>query len=193
MPPSRLHPRNPYAARRPDFAALGKLYPSLGRLLVGRELDWANPAALVELCTILLHHDFSIRWTLPGESLCPTVPSRLNYLLWIEDLLALRKTPQPRQQNDTAVIGIDIGTGASCIYPLLGHAHLGWHFLATEVDPASVRAAQHNVALNGWESAIEVRQPGQTVALRVMRGGSPSREEIISAKLILRDQLAARL
>ena len=175
---SRLHPRNPYAARRPDFAALGKLYPSFGRLLVGRELDWANPAALVELCTALLHHDFGIRWTMPSESLCPTVPSRLNYLLWVEDLLALRETAAPQQQDtEPAVIGIDIGTGASCIYPLLGHAHFGWRFVATEVDPASVRAAQHNVSLNGWHSAIEVRQvagPGDCAAAAAAAAAKPA-------------------
>ena len=39
-------------------------------------------------------------------------------------------------------LAVDIGTGASCIYPLLGRAQLGWRFLATDIDPASVAAAR---------------------------------------------------
>ena len=143
--------------RRPDFAALARADAAFARLVRrgpdgDARLDWGDPTALAELCRVLLLHDFGVRWTLPARALCPTVPSRLNYLLWIEDLLALG--PPPPQP----IISLDIGTGASCIYPLLGAAHFGWQFLATEVDPISVEAARHNVALNGWEERIEVRQ-----------------------------------
>jgi 23S rRNA A1618 N6-methylase RlmF len=33
-----------------------------------------------------------------------------------------------------AVRGIDVGTGASAIYPLLGTSVYGWAFLATDID-----------------------------------------------------------
>ena len=153
-----MHPRSPYALRKPDFAALARADASFARLVKTRpngeaQLDWRDPAALVELCRVLLHHDFGVRWTLPARALCPTVPSRLNYLLWIADLIALGPSIPTVQ-----IVGIDIGTGASCIYPLLGVAHLGWNFLATEVDPISVNAARHNVDLNDWSERIEVRQ-----------------------------------
>jgi S1-C subfamily serine protease len=39
-------------------------------------------------------------------------------------------------------------------------------------------------------SAIEVRQPGETVALRLLRGCQPGQEETVRAQLVLRDQLA---
>lgn len=153
-----MHPRSPYASARPDFAALARSDATFATLVRWHSeddarLDWSDPRALIELCRVLLQHDFGVRWTMPVDALCPTVPSRLNYLLWIEDLLALRtaKTEEP-------IIGLDIGTGASCIYPLLGSAHLGWRFVATEVDPASVLSARHNVALNSWEGRIEIRQ-----------------------------------
>ena len=77
----------------------------------------------------------------PADRLCPTIPSSHNYLLWLEDLIA-------PETSSSAVLGVDIGTGASCIYPLLGVAQRGWHFIATEVDPLSVAAARHNVSLN---------------------------------------------
>ena len=153
-----MHPRSPYALRKPDFAALARADASFARLVKTRpngeaQLDWRDPSALVELCRVLLHHDFGVRWTLPARALCPTVPSRLNYLLWIADLIALGPSIPTVQ-----IVGIDIGTGASCIYPLLGVAHLGWKFLATEADPISVNAARHNVDLNNWSERIEVRQ-----------------------------------
>ena len=109
--------------------------------------------ALVALCRVLLWHDFGVRWTLPAHSLCPTVPSRLNYLLWLDDLLIGAGVAR----GDHAILGIDIGTGASCIYPLLGVAHFGWRFIGTEVDAISVAAARHNVDLNAWSKHIEIR------------------------------------
>lgn len=47
--------------------------------------------------------------------------------------------------------GIDIGTGASCIYPLLGAKVAGWSFLATEVDGVSAEWAEKNVRSNGLQ------------------------------------------
>ena len=152
------HPRNPYAKRRPDFAALARADADFATFVRGRQLDWSDSAALIALSRTLLLHDFGIRWELPAHSLCPTVPSRLDYLLWLQDLLRFHSATDPRR----TVHGVDIGTGASCIYPLLGHAHLGWRFVATEVDPASVEAARHNVDLNGWHDAISIRQVPRT-------------------------------
>ena len=47
-----------------------------------------------------------------------------------------------------------LGSGASCIYPLLGAKLNNWHFLATEVDGSSVSYAKENVKHNGLESYI---------------------------------------
>ena len=138
--------------------------------------------ATVALCKTLLEHDFGLQWEFPADRLCPTVPSRLNYLLWLDDLLAHKRLDgkQPRPEviglhgdvvhthsggrprgvgigSGMPRTGVDVGTGASCIYPLLGAAALGWRFIATELDPRSVRAARHNVVLNKLESQIDVR------------------------------------
>ncbi|KAJ7389120.1 Methyltransferase-like protein 16 [Desmophyllum pertusum] len=50
------------------------------------------------------------------------------------------------------------GSGASCIYPLLGAKLNNWHFLATEVDELSVSYAKDNVKCNGLESNIRVKE-----------------------------------
>ena len=151
-----MHPRNKYFNAPPDFARLARLDAGFAYHVTWRggsaQLDWGSEAALVELCRALLLHDFGVRWTLPAGRLIPTVPSRLNYLLWVEDLLALRPGGAP------VVRGVDVGTGASCIYPLLGCAALRWTWIATELDPASVDSARLNVSLNGWEQKIEVRE-----------------------------------
>lgn len=69
------------------------------------------------------------RW-IPDGQLCPTVPNRANYIHWIEDLLALAPAPW-HSSGAHQVAGIDIGTGANCIYPLLGAAMHGWSFVGT--------------------------------------------------------------
>jgi len=63
-----------------------------------------------------------------------------------------------RRPTDTKQIsGIDIGTGASCIYPLLGKRIYNWSFLATDIDPVSLEYATKNIAMNNWEDKIETR------------------------------------
>jgi RNA methyltransferase len=48
--------------------------------------------------------------------------SRLNYIHWVEDLLRQRLPDAfPSMKLGGDVTGIDIGTGASVIYPLLGN------------------------------------------------------------------------
>ena len=114
-----------------------------------------------ELTRTLLQADFGINyWEIPENRLIPPVPSRLNYILWIHDLLgtirpegpagaaALENLPRPelhelpsrehvraRPPSVTAgepgVRGIDIGTGASAIYPLLGALRIGFQSCAT--------------------------------------------------------------
>ena len=58
------------------------------------------------------------------------------------------------QDVNNGSFAISSGTGASCIYPLLGAKLNGWHFLATEVDESSVSFAEENVKSNGLESKI---------------------------------------
>lgn len=94
-------------------------------------IDWEDPKAARALTQTLLQHDFGLTWDIPLSRLCPPVPNRLNYICWLRDLLLL-DTPD---LDDAAVRGVDIGVGASAIYPLLGATVYGWSFLGTDIDP----------------------------------------------------------
>lgn len=48
-----------------------------------------------------------------------------------------------------------IGTGATCIYPLLGATCNGWTFLATEILPSSVECARENVQRNKLDEKVK--------------------------------------
>ena len=47
-----------------------------------------------------------------------------------------------------------VGTGASCIYPLLGARLNSWRFTASEIDPVSVDCAIKNVHDNSLDASI---------------------------------------
>lgn len=71
------------------------------------------------------------RW-IPDGQLCPTVPNRSNYIHWVEDLLSSDIIPNTISTAGK-VRGFDIGTGANCIYPLLGASLMGWSFVGSGI------------------------------------------------------------
>ncbi len=150
--PAAKRPRRPAAKRRRTDAGHRP----------ARVLDFTDPAALVALTRALLRVDFGLDWDMPLDRLCPTVTSRLNYLHWVEDLLALSAS----DGHGGIVRGLDIGTGASCIYPLLGVAmHDDWHFVATDIDPASLRHAVQNVTRNHLNERVALLLTDSRAAL----------------------------
>lgn len=53
--------------------------------------------------------------------------------------------------------GLDIGTGASAIYPLLGCAsNPSWNFVATDIDPLSLTYARSNIEANNLTARIQL-------------------------------------
>uniref|UniRef100_A0A914GWE1 U6 small nuclear RNA (adenine-(43)-N(6))-methyltransferase n=1 Tax=Globodera rostochiensis TaxID=31243 RepID=A0A914GWE1_GLORO len=87
---------------------------------------------------------------LPEGYLVPRVPQRLNYLLLLEDLICKNGF------EASSIWGIDIGTGASCIFPLLGARLNNWNFVATEVDVNSISYAAQNIDHNNLRERIRV-------------------------------------
>ena len=65
-------------------------------------LDFKNPDALRALTCTLLKKDFNLDVEIPVNRLIPTVPLRLNYILWLEDLLSAIG-------ENAEISGLDIG------------------------------------------------------------------------------------
>ncbi|KAE8295350.1 U6 small nuclear RNA (adenine-(43)-N(6))-methyltransferase [Larimichthys crocea] len=161
-----MHPRNRYKDKPPDFGYLASKYPDFQQhvhtSLTGRPVvNFKEPEAVRALTCTLLKEDFGLTIEIPLERLIPTVPLRLNYIHWVEDLIDGQK--QPRR-------GIDIGTGASCIYPLLGATMNGWYFLATEVDDICFDYATKNVEQNSLSDLIKVvKVPQKTLLMDALK------------------------
>ncbi|KAI2619138.1 hypothetical protein GGR54DRAFT_129033 [Hypoxylon sp. NC1633] len=142
-----------------DFRLLAERDPEFKPVLESNShLDFANPKSVMQLTKTLLKLDFGLLADLPMDRLCPPVPNRHNYILWLKDLLD-SSAPSPPDSGDTTrrIVGLDIGTGASVIYPLLGCAQRpSWSFVATDVDEKSLAFARKNVRLNNLQARIRV-------------------------------------
>ncbi|KAJ7108696.1 hypothetical protein C8R44DRAFT_295533 [Mycena epipterygia] len=150
-----MHPRNPYRIP-PDFRQLANAYPPLDSCIIahggGFTIDFKDEVSQRRLTEALLHRDFGISLDLPGNRLCPPVPNRLNYVLWIQDLV---RSTDPL--GDRPIQGMDIGTGASAIYPLLScKLNPDWSIIATDVDRLSLDSARSNIEKNGLSERIQV-------------------------------------
>ena len=155
-----LHPRNRHQGRY-DFAALIAVEPCLQAFVIrnpyGKEsIDFANPEAVRVFNAALLHQLYGIKsWRIPEGYLCPPVPGRADYIHGLADLLAADAQGEIPRGMDCTVL--DIGTGASCIYPLLGHHDYGWRFIASDIDTQALAYAAETLAVNGLTEAIELR------------------------------------
>jgi 23S rRNA A1618 N6-methylase RlmF len=160
---ARMHPRNPYSVPI-DIAQLAGQFPDLYDHVISRSsngrvvYDWHAPGATYAVTRALLKRDFDLDWQQPLEHLCPPVPGRLNYLLWVEDLVL-----QDAAAAAEGVCVADIGTGASAIFPLLGARRFGWSFLALDSNEEALGHARSNVERNGLQhliSALHVPHDG---------------------------------
>lgn len=157
-----LHPRNRHQGRY-DFPALIAGSPELAAYVIlnpygKRSIDFADPQAVKVFNRALLRHYYGIRhWDIPPGYLCPPIPGRADYLHGLADLLGedAGATGIPRGPG---VRVLDIGVGANCIYPLIGHCDYGWRFVGADIDPQALDAARALVAANGLGDAIALRR-----------------------------------
>jgi methyltransferase len=161
-----MHRRNIFR-KEPDFKKLAYDYQELKQFMtVGSKnklkFDFKNPDALRALTCALLHRYFQKRITIPNDRMIPAVPQRLNYICWLEDLVKLLAN----QVSDSNVLGIDIGTGASCIFPILScHRNPSWSFIGVEADQKSFSVAVENVQKNFMDDRIKVVKVGTEESL----------------------------
>ncbi|PYI27423.1 DUF890 domain protein [Aspergillus indologenus CBS 114.80] len=142
-----------------DFTALALQSPDFAKYLKSNgQLDFTDPDAVRQLTKSLLRRDFDLKVDIPDKRLCPPVPNRLNYILWLQDLLDTTGDKyQDSYDADRKVVGLDIGTGCCSIYPLLGCSmRPGWSFFATDIDEGNIESSRANVSANGLDSRITV-------------------------------------
>ncbi|MCU7247636.1 23S rRNA (adenine(1618)-N(6))-methyltransferase RlmF [Pseudomonas koreensis] len=158
-----LHPRNRHQGRY-DFPALIKSTPELAKFVIinpygKKSIDFASPEAVRVFNRALLKAFYGIaHWDIPADYLCPPVPGRADYIHFLADLLASHNDGViPR---GAAVKVLDVGMGANCIYPLIGHSDYRWQFLGSDIDATAIAAARAIVQANGLNKAIQIRQQG---------------------------------
>ncbi len=156
-----LHPRNRHQGRY-DFAALAADSAELSAHLIitprgDTSIDFGNAHAVRALNRALLKLQYGIvHWDIPDGYLCPPIPGRADYLHMLADLLA--ESNDGAVPRGTGIRVLDIGAGANCIYPLIGHRDYGWRFVGSEIDLTALRAARAIVQANRLDKVIELRQ-----------------------------------
>ncbi|KAF9505776.1 hypothetical protein BS47DRAFT_1334215 [Hydnum rufescens UP504] len=160
MAPRSAIPSNLYSSP-PDFDALAESYPPLKPHVflnaTGKpSINFKDIDAQRRLTEALLYRDFGLSLALPDGRLCPT--RRLNYVRWIQSLV---RSVRPWESDVTPdlVLGLDIGTGASAIYPLLSCAvEPLWRIVATDIDEISLEYARKNVNENDLSARVDIRR-----------------------------------
>lgn len=116
-----------------------------------KTIDFADPKAVKALNIALLKKHYGISfWDFPDTNLCPPIPGRADYIHHISDLLKLSKI-----EDDITIL--DVGTGASCIYPILGNTEYNWTFVGTDIDENSLQNAQNIIKKNDLSDSISLR------------------------------------
>lgn len=142
---AKIHPRNKHTGRY-DFKALIEALPALAdhvrpNLHGDDSIDFANPESVKALNKALLKLQYDIEgWDIPDGYLCPPIPGRADYIHHMADWLCSHNYGKiPTGEKITC---LDIGVGASCIYPIIGQKEYGWSFIASDIDEKSLASSQ---------------------------------------------------
>jgi 23S rRNA (adenine1618-N6)-methyltransferase len=120
-------------------------------------LDFSNPKAVLALNRALLKHYYHVdQWNIPEGFLCPPIPGRADYIHYLGDLLS--QSNDEKRHNPSNIQGLDIGTGANLIYPLLGVSIQGWKLVGSESNPQAIISAEKILNDNpSFQRKIELR------------------------------------
>jgi 23S rRNA (adenine1618-N6)-methyltransferase len=146
-----LHPRNLHHERY-DLKRLCQASAQLREYIITNPkgeltIDFGNSDAVLALNQALLNSYYHIGfWQIPDGYLCPPIPGRADYIHYLADLLAEDAGGSIPRGKQIKVL--DIGTGANCIYPILGSQIYNWSFVATDIDPLSLKTAELIVRSN---------------------------------------------
>jgi len=141
----KLHPRS-FHNKPYNFQELILKVPELKQFIVkNREgidtVQFADPKAVYLLNKALLLHFYNLNfWDIPNQNLVPPIPGRADYIHYLSDLLKV--------DNPDKTTVLDIGTGASLVYPLIGSSVYNWNFVATDIEQKSMEIGQEIINKN---------------------------------------------
>lgn len=167
-----MHPRNRFREGY-DFRRLVAFHPPLAGFVASNafgdaSIDYANPAAVKALNQALLIQAYGLRgWDVPPRYLCPPIPGRSDYLHHLADLLGGGRGSELPRGPSVAIL--DVGVGASCIYPLIGAREYGWRFVGSEVDPSAL----------GWAGKLASAIDGVSIECRLQASRAECFEGVI--------------
>ncbi|MDD8022392.1 MAG: 23S rRNA (adenine(1618)-N(6))-methyltransferase RlmF [Paracoccaceae bacterium] len=154
---SMLHPRNQHRegydferliVKSPELEAVTTRNPR-GQMTI--DFQDANAVRMLNRALLRAHYDIDF-WDIPASFLCPPIPGRVDYIHYLADLLAESNGQEiPR---GPAIKALDIGTGASLVYPLTGQHEYGWDFTGVDIDPASLKSARQICQRNGLKIGL---------------------------------------
>lgn len=136
---TQFHPRNKHRGQY-DFKRLVESFPDLAAFVIktpysSTSIDFFNPAAVLALNKALLKLHYKISfWEIPPNYLCPPIPGRADYIYHVADLLG--------KDNDENITCLDLGVGASCVYPIIGVAEYNWSFIGSDIDKRALASSQ---------------------------------------------------
>lgn len=172
----KLHPRS-YHNKPYNFQELTLKVPKLKQFIVKNRdgvdtVQFADPKAVYLLNKALLLHFYHLDfWDIPDQNLVPPIPGRADYIHYLADLL--------KMNNPDKTSVLDIGTGASLVYPLIGSSVYNWNFVATDIEPKSIEIAQEIIDKNP--------HLGSKITLRLQ----PDKKQILSGIIIKDDYFNA--
>lgn len=153
-----MHKQNPHN-KGYNFDKLITSSPTLAPFVIvtannNKSIDFSKAAAVLELNKALLAEHYAlVDYQLPRNYLIPPIPGRADYLWHINDLLIERGI----LKKGTKISGLDIGTGANSIYPILASQQFGWNMVGADIDETAIFIANQNITKNSLEKNIELR------------------------------------
>ena len=146
---------------KPDFLTLIKEFPELKKYILKQnedneaefQFDWSNNELSLLMDKSILNYYFNIKYyDIPKGFLIPPIPSRINYINLINSII----TKLINDIDIKNIIGIDIGTGANIIYPILGYSIYKWKFICTEINKEAYNNAKLILQKNNLENNINI-------------------------------------
>lgn len=161
-----LHPRNQHREGY-DFERLIVKSPELEAFVTRNPrgqmtIDFQNADAVRMLNRALLMTHYGLDfWDIPASFLCPPIPGRVDYIHYLADLLAESNGHEIPHGSD--IKALDIGTGASLVYPLTGQHEYGWDFTGVDIDPVSMRSARQICERNGLNIKLKSQNNAEDI------------------------------